>query len=201
LISAHPFTELCPIGYVFYVSPHVSQRFSSYYGQTYVPNHFTDGVLNRIGSGNYNNYVADYNTRHAVSAPLTVTIQENTLGSNTAYVKIQVKLEENLASGHNIYAGLWEDKVVVGGTYGSTPVRVMERDLASTGLTVTSKGQEQIYEHTFNLQSSWKRGDLGVTVWVQGPNTEREVHNAATAKFSSLGVSPSSLGRVKALFN
>ncbi|NIT37030.1 MAG: hypothetical protein GTN49_11125 [candidate division Zixibacteria bacterium] len=186
---------------MFYVSPHVSQRFSTYYGQTYVPNHFTDGVLNRIGSGNYSNYVADYNTRRVISAPLTVTIPERKLGSSTAYAKVRVALEENLPAGHTIYVGLWEDKVVVGGTYGTTPVRVMERDLATTSLTIASKGQTQNFEHTFTLQGSWKRADLGLTAWVQGPNTGREVHNAATVKLSGSSVSPSSLGRVKALFN
>ena len=186
---------------MFDVSPHVSDRFFTYYGQKYVPNHFTDGVLNRIGSGNYDNYVADYNTRRVISAPMTVTILENTLGSTTAYVKVRVALDENVPAGHTIYIGLWEDKVVVGGSYGSTPVRVMERDLAKTSLTITSKGQTQNFEHTFTLQGSWKRADLGVTAWVQGPNTAREVHNASASKCSPLSVSPSSLGRVKALFN
>jgi len=171
---------------MFYVSPHVSQRFSTYYGQTYVPNHFTDGILNRIGSGNYSNYVADYNTRRVISAPLTVTLLEYTLGANTAYVKVRVALEENLPAGHTTYIGLWEDKVVVGGSYGSTPVRVLERDLATKSLTITSKGQTQNFEHTFSVSGAWKRADLGVTAWVQGPNTEREVHNAAAAMFSTL---------------
>ncbi len=173
----------------------------TYYGHSSVPNHFTDGILNRIGSGNYDNYVADYNTRRVIPAPLTVAVLEITLGSDTAYVKVQVTLDDNLPAGHTIYVGLWEDKVVVGGTYGSTPVRVMERDLASTSLTITNKSQTQIFEHTFTVQSSWKRADLGVTAWVQGPNTEREVHNAIAAKFNTLSISPSSLGRVKALFN
>lgn len=186
---------------MFYVSPHVSDRFFTYYGQQYVPNHFTDGVLNRIGSGNYSNYVADYNTRRVISAPMTVAIQEYKLGSDTAYAKVQVGLEENVPAGHTIYIALWEDKVVVGGTYGSTAVRVMERDLATKALTITNQNQTQVFEHTFNLQSAWKRSDLGVTAWVQGPNTEREVHNAAATKFSSISVSPTSLGRVKALFN
>jgi hypothetical protein len=200
LIDAYPLTELCPIGYVFYVSPHVSQRFS-FYSQTYVPNHFTDGILNRIGSGNYSNYLADYNTRRVVSAPLTVTFLEKKLGSNTARVKVQVKLADNLPTGHTIYIGLWEDKVVVGGTYGSAPVRVMERDLATTGLTVTSANQTQDFEYTFTTQSGWVSENLGVTAWVQGSSSDPEVHNAAAGKFDNVAVSPTSLGRVKALFN
>jgi hypothetical protein len=183
------------------VSPHASNRFSSYYGQTYVPNHFTDGILNRIGSGNYSNYVADYNTRRVISAPLTITLLEYTLGASTAYVKVRVVLDENLPAGHSCYIGLWEDKVVVGGTYGSTPVRVMERDLATKSLTITSKGQSQNFEHTFNVNASWKRADLGITAWVQGSSSDREVHNAVAGKFNTLSVSPASLGRVKALFN
>jgi hypothetical protein len=186
---------------MFYVSPHVSQRFSSYYGQTYVPNHFTDGLVGRIGSGNYANYVADYNTRRLVSAPLTVTFLEQTLGTNTAYVKVRVRLEQNLPTGHDIYLGFWEDHVVVGGTYGSTPVRVLERDLVSTALTITNATQTQEYEYTFTTQTGWKRADLGITAWVQGPSSDREVHNAAAAKFNTTAVAPSSLGRVKALFN
>jgi hypothetical protein len=173
----------------------------TYYGHSSVPNHFTDGILNRIGSGNYSNYVADYNTRRVISAPLTVTILEYTLGSTTAYVKVRVALEENLPTGHSVYIGLWEDKVVVGGTYGTTPVRVMERDLATKSLTITGKGQSQILEHTFTVNAAWKRANLGITAWVQGSSSDREVHNAAAVWFSTLSVSPASLGRVKALFN
>jgi hypothetical protein len=201
LIDTYPMANLAPIQWMYGISPHASQRFSTYYGQRYVPNHFTDGVLNRIGSGNYSNYVADYNTRRVISAPLTITFLSQTLGSNTAYVKVQVKLESNLPAGHTIYLGLWEDKVVVGGSYGSTPVRVMERDMATTALTITNANQTQDFEHTFTVQSGWKRADLGVTAWVQGPTTDKEVHNAAASKFNTTAVTPSSLGRVKAIFN
>ncbi|MEE9457095.1 MAG: hypothetical protein V3W11_08095 [bacterium] len=173
----------------------------TYYGHSSVPNHFTGGTLNRIGSGNYSNYVADYNTRRVISAPLAVTILEYTLGSNTAYVKVKVALDENLPTGHSVYIGLWEDKVVVGGTYGTTPVRVMERDLATKSLTITSKGQSQNFEHTFTVNGAWKRADLGITAWVQGSSSDREVHNAAAVMLSGASVSPASLGRVKALFN
>ena len=171
----------------------------TFYGQSTVPHHFTDGIL-RCNSG-YSTYVSHYNTRSVISAPLTVTFLAKTLGSTTAYVKVQVKLESSLPTGHTIYMGLWEDNVVVGGTYGSTPVRVLERDLATTGLTITNANQTQDFEYTFTTQSSWKSDDLGVTAWVQGPNTEAEVHNAAAAKFDNAAVAPSSLGRVKALFN
>lgn len=132
---------------------------------------------------------------------MTVTIQENTLGENTSYVKVQVALEASLPSGHMLYIGLWEDKVVVGGTYGSTPVRVLERDLYSTPVTISNSNQTQVFEHTFNITAGWKRADLGITAWVQGPNSDAEVHNAASKQFNTMGVSPSSLGRVKALFN
>jgi hypothetical protein len=200
LINTYPLSDLAPIGWVFYVSPHVSQRFS-FYSQTYVPNHFTDGVIGRIGSGNYANYVADYNTRHAVSAPLTLTFLSKSLTSSNAYAKVQVKLESGLPSGHTIYMALWEDNVVVGGTYGSTPVRVLERDLASTAVTISSSSQTQDFEYTFNVQSGWKSNDLGITAWVQGPSSEAEVHNAAATTFENAAVSPTSLGRVKALYH
>jgi hypothetical protein len=132
---------------------------------------------------------------------MTVTIQENTLGTNTAYVKVRVTLEDSLPAGHNLYIGLWEDEVVVGGSYGSTPVRVMERDLHTASVTISSSSQSQDFEYTFNLTTGWKRADLGVTAWVQGPNTDPEVHNADSKKFDSTAIAPASLGRVKALFN
>lgn len=171
----------------------------TFYGQSTVPHHFTDGIL-RCNFG-YSTYLSHYNTRRVISAPLTVTLLEYTLGVSTAYVKVRVALEENLPAGHSCYIGLWEDKVVVGGTYGTTPVRVMERDLATKSVTITNKGQSQNFEHTFNVTGGWKRADLGVTAWVQGSSSDREVHNAAAAMFSTLSVSPASLGRVKALFN
>jgi hypothetical protein len=171
----------------------------TFYGQSTVPHHFTDGIL-RCNSG-YSTYLSHYNTRRVISAPLTVTLLEYTLGANTAYVKVRVALEEDLPAGHTVYIGLWEDNVVVGGSYGSTPVRVMERDLATKSLTITSKGQSQNFEHTFTVNGAWKRANLGITAWVQGSSSDREVHNAAAAWFSTLSVSPASLGRVKALFN
>lgn len=201
MINTYPAPGLTPIQYVFYVSPHAGERFSTFYSQTYVPNHFTDGLLGRIGSGNYANYVADYNTRRVVSAPMTVTVQDDTLGTNTAYVKVRVTLEAALPSGHKVYIGLWEDNVVVGGSYGTTPVRVLERDLYSANVTVSGNGQWQEFEHTFNLTSGWKLADLGITAWVQGPSSDAEAHNGTSQKFDTTGVAPSSLGRVKALFN
>jgi hypothetical protein len=132
---------------------------------------------------------------------LTITLLEYTLGANTAYVKVRVALDENLPAGHSVYIGLWEDNVVVGGTYGTTPVRVMERDLYSAAVTISSSSQSQIFEHTFTVNGAWKRADLGITAWVQGSSSDREVHNATAGKFSTLSVSPASLGRVKALFN
>jgi hypothetical protein len=171
----------------------------TFYGQNTVPHHFTDGIL-RCNSG-YSTYLSHYNTRKVISAPMTVTIMENTLGTNTAYVKVRVTLESGLPSGHNLYIGLWEDKVVVGGTYGSTPVRVLERDLYSAAVTISSGSQSQVFEHTFSVSAGWKRADLGITAWVQGPNTDAEVHNATSDKLNTTGVAPSSLGRVKALFN
>lgn len=171
----------------------------TFYGQNTVPHHFTDGIL-RCNSG-YSTYLSHYNTRKVISAPMTVTIMENTLGTNTAYVKVRVALEASLPSGHSLYIGLWEDKVVVGGTYGSTPVRVLERDLYSAAVTISSSSQTQVFEHTFNVSAGWKRADLGITAWVQGPNTDAEVHNATSDKFNTTAVTPSSLGRVKAIFN
>jgi hypothetical protein len=132
---------------------------------------------------------------------LTITLLEYTLGANTAYVKVRVALDENLPAGHSVYIGLWEDNVVVGGTYGTTPVRVMERDLYSAAVTISSSSQSQIFEHTFNVTAGWKRADLGITAWVQGSSSDGEVHNATAGKFNTLSVAPASLGRVKALFN
>lgn len=185
---------------MFYVSPDVTSRFSGFYGQTYVPNHFTDGLVNRIGSGNYDNYVADYEARRSVPAPLAITVLEKTLTSTTCYVKVRVTLEESLPSGHDIYVGLWEDHLVVGGTYGETPTRVIERALATTPLTITDSGQSQGFEKTFDVDPGWNQGNIGTTAWVQGPNTDAEVHNATAAKVSAIGIAPSSLGRIKALY-
>lgn len=166
----------------------------NYYNNNTVPDHYTDGILRGEP------YVNNYTSRRAVPAPLTVTILTKTLTSTNATVKVRVTLEENLPAGHDIYIVLWEDKVVVGGTYGSTAVRVLERDLATTALTITNANQTQEFEYVFAVQTGWVAGNLGVTAWVQGPNTDREVHNATAAKFLEAAVTPASLGRVKALY-
>ena len=122
------------------------------------------------------------------------------MNSSSAYAKIHVALESAVPAGHTIYLGCWEDLVVVGGTYGSTPVRYLERGLATTALTIAGGGQTQDFEYTFPV-SGWNIANVGVTAWVQGPNTDAEVHGAvATKLLDTTAITPTSLGRVKASF-
>jgi hypothetical protein len=198
LIETAGLGNICPVGYIYPISPNEAARWN-YYGLEYDPSHVTDGIMVRVGGG-YSGYYDDYTARHAVSAPVAVTFVDKSLAASTAYVKVRVTLEQSIPTGHTIYVELWEDDVVVGGTYGSTPARAYDRAMATTALTVTSVGQTQDFEHTFTLDAGWKRADLGITAWVQGDAGDKEVHNAAAAMISDTAIEPSSLGRVKAGF-
>jgi hypothetical protein len=187
------FANIAPIHFIRNVSPEsdYTWRKFNFYNNGYVPFHVFDGVL----SGNWTSlgdFETNYNTRHALSSPLTVTLLSKSLTSTEAKMTVRVTLAEAGPAGLKVYIFLWEDNV---GNW-----RYVERAYTTKDLTVTASGQTEDFSHTFTVEGGWVQNNMGFTVLVQAPSSPLEVRNAFTAKFVNVGVEPSSLGRVKTLF-
>lgn len=166
------------------------RKFSFYYNNL-VPFHVYDGVL----SGNWtslSDYQNNYNTRHALASPLSISLVSKSLSSTEAKMTVKVTLEETVPAGLKVYIFLWEDHV--------SNWRYVERAYTIKDLTITAPNQTEDFSHTFSVQSSWIQDNMGFTVLVQDPASPLEVRNAFASKFVNVGVTPSSLGRVKTLF-
>jgi hypothetical protein len=138
-----------------------------------------------------------FNSRRVISSPLTVTFLKNSYGSGKTSVKVKVDLEENIAAGHVCHIVLWETNL----SYGGRNYAYVERAQATKNVTVTNKGQSEEFSHEFTLQGTWKVADLGISVLVQNNGTKLVANGRGTKLVSGMAVSPTSLGRVKALFN
>jgi hypothetical protein len=150
-------------------------------------------------SQTYNNYLALFNTRTVVASPLTITFLANSFAADHASVKVRVRLEEDLPSGNVCHVALWETDVVES----SETHRFVERAMVSKDVTVTKANQFQEFSHVFTLKSGWNTANLGVTAFVQCKTwpDEKLIQNGAAARLVEGGaVAPTSLGRVKALF-
>lgn len=178
-----------------------ASRWSNYYNESGIPVSHFDGRWRSSGgsSQTYANYLALINTRKAVPSPLTVTFLKNSFGGGHASVRVRVRLEENLDSDNLCHITLWETDVVES----SETHRYVERAMATEALTVKKAGRVQEFSHTFDLESGWNTAKMGVTAFVQCTTwpDEKLIQNGAAAKLvEGIGVAPTSLGRVKALY-
>jgi hypothetical protein len=168
-----------------------------YYGVSGIPHMWADGIISHRGAYTNNDqmyawYMSSFNIRRAAAAPLTITFLQRQYANGKVMVKFKVDLEQGIAAGHVCHVVLWEDNV--GGRY-----RFVERAATTKNVTITGQGQSQEFEHEFTI-SGWNEANLGVSVFVQDPNG-KEVKNGRAGKLeNAYAVSPSSVGRVKALY-
>jgi hypothetical protein len=162
---------------------------------------WADGVMSHLGAYTNNEqmylwYMSSFNIRRNAKAPLTVTFLQKQYANGKVTVKVEVELEEGISAGHVCHIVLWEDNL----EYSARKFRFVERAATTKNLTITGQGQKEEFTHEFTIQGGWKEGELGVSVFVQDP-TGKEVKNARAGKLeNAYAVSPSSVGRVKALF-
>jgi len=167
----------------------------SYYGANVYPWCFFDGTENyRGGSGPYAAYLAIYNNRKNVASPLSIEFLANSYAGEHASVKVKVKLEENLGEGHVCHVILWEDKVA--GQYNFVERRMAQYEV----ITIKNANDEQEIKRTFALDGSWNKANLGVSVWVQNYAGKHILNGRATKLVEGVAVTPTSVGRVKALY-
>lgn len=188
------------VGGYFYTSEGSAR--GGYYGVSGIPQLWVDGIIQHRGAYTNNEqmyqwYMGTFNSRRTVSSPLTVTFLNNSYGSGKTSVKVKVDLDDNIASGHVCHIVLWETNL----SYGGRTYAFVERALATKNVTVTNKGQSEEFSHEFTLQGTWKVADLGISVLVQNNSTKAMANGRGTKLVSGMAVAPTSLGRVKALFN
>jgi hypothetical protein len=182
-------------------TPEAADRWRNYYNESGVPVSRVDGRWRSSGGSaqTYNNSLTLFNARKDVASPLTITFLAHSFGEGHASVKVRVRLEEDLPPENVCHIALWETDVVEG----SETHRFVERALVTKKLTVAQKGRLEEFSHLFTLQGGWNTAKLGVTAFVQcntWPN-EKLIQNGAAAKLvEGVAVAPTSLGRVKALF-
>jgi hypothetical protein len=146
----------------------------------------------------YSWYMGSFNTRTVVPSPLTIDFLSRSYDGNRASVKVKVKLEQGIPEGHVCHIVLWE----TGLSYGGRDYGYVERVTAlSEALTITKAKDEQIIKRTFDLDAGWNKNNLGVSVFVQNLVGKEILNGRAVKLIPGVAVEPTSLGRVKALFN
>jgi len=176
---------------------------ASYYGVTGLPTCVFDGTGMAVGAypGNVPQtiayYMGFYTPAHNNPAYVYVTIIDKSVGGGVASIKFNIYLEQGIASGHVAHIVLWEDHVVVG----STDWRYVERAYTSKNVTISNGGESQLFTHTFTLNGAWNPNNLGISVIIQNPTSKVCANSAAAACVTGTGCAPTSLGRIKALFN
>ncbi|NIT36060.1 MAG: hypothetical protein GTN49_06120 [candidate division Zixibacteria bacterium] len=174
----------------------------SYYGVTGYPTAYIDGVVMHRGAYTNNErmyqwYMGTFNSRRVIASPLTISFINSNYGGGHASVKVKVELDESISSGHVCHFVLWETNL----SYSGRNYAYVERAFATKNVTITQKGQWEEFSHDFTLQTGWKLADLGASVFVQDPNGKEIKNGRGTKLVAGTAVSPTSLGRVKALFN
>lgn len=183
----------------FFVTGEASAR-GGYYGVSGIPHMWADGVLSHRGAYTNNDqmyawYMSAFNIRRNAAAPLTITFLQKHYANGKVTVKFKVDLEQGITAGHVCHIVLWEDNL----EYGGRKFRFVERAATTKNVTITGQGQSQEFEHEFTIMG-WKESELGVSVFVQDPNG-KEIKNGRAGKLeNAYAVSPSSVGRVKALY-
>lgn len=141
-------------------------------------------------------YESYYNAHRTNPSPATITFLTKSYNNGTATVKVKLDLESNIAAGHVLHIILWEDHVSSLGT----DWRMVERSLQTKNVTITNANASEEFTADFTLSSTWKLNDLGCTVILQEPTSKVIAQGNATKLDAGNAVTPSSLGKVRALF-
>jgi hypothetical protein len=172
-----------------------------YYGNSGYPTMLIDGYDKLVGAytnndTQYNWYMSYYNAHHNISSPMTITYLSKSYGSGKASISVQLYNEQSIPTGSTCWMVLWEDNL----NYSGRPQGYVERSAYSTAVLISDPGNTQIVSKEFTLNGGWVLANLGVSVFVQDPN-KNILQGKATKLALGTGVAPSSLGKVKALFN
>jgi hypothetical protein len=174
----------------------------SYYGISGIPAGGVDGTMNA-----YSGWLSAFTSRLSVSAPISITL-EGTYSPilHKAYITAHVHCDTAMTgSSHNIYVAITEDNLDAAGRHYNRVERAMNLNGWGESFSI-SPGQDVNYNCEITYGTSWKTDDLKILCFVQaGQSSTKEIQNSKWANWSILtpavGVTPSSLGNIKAAFH
>lgn len=174
----------------------------AFYTVTGVPAGGVDGTMSA-----YSGWLSTFQSRLSVSAPITITL-EGTYSPilHNAYITAHVHCESAMSgASHNIYVAITEDDLYANGRHYNRVERAMNLNGWGESFSI-SPGEDKDYSCTIPYGTSWKTGDLKILCWVQaGQSSTKQVQNTEWEPWSiltpALGVTPSSLGNIKAAFH
>jgi hypothetical protein len=174
----------------------------AYYGITGVPSGGVDGA-----NSSYSGWLASFQARLLVPAPITITLSGTYSPIlHNAYITAHVECESAMTgANHNIYVAITEDDLYAGGRHYNRVERGMNLNGWGEAFSI-SVGEEKDYNCTIAYNPSWKTDDLKILCFVQaGQTSNKEVQNTKWESWSiltpALGVTPASLGDIKAAFH
>ncbi len=168
----------------------------SYYGIRVTPTAVFDGVVTGQPP---TTWPTIFNQRKNVASPLEMKLKITTSGDNFT-VKATIKRQGTMASsGLRFHCAVTEQNLSYSGRDYHHVLRKMYPSAAGTAFAINNNETKQV---TVNgkLAGAWKRNNLHFVVWVQNHGT-KAVYQARLATWSEVPVEPSSIGRIKGLFN
>jgi hypothetical protein len=174
----------------------------AYYSINTLPAGAVDGMMT-VYTGWFNTFQA----RLLISAPLTITLSGTYSPIlHNAYITAHVHCESAMSgTGHRIYVAITQDDLYSQGRHYNRVERSMNANGSGDAFSI-SPGEDKDYTCTLAYSPSWSPSNLKLLCWVQaGQASTRQVQNSKWAAWSILtpavGVTPASLGDVKAVFH
>ncbi len=155
----------------------------------------------------YSSWLSAFQSRLSVAAPITITLSGTYSPIlHNAYITAAVHCESAMSgANHNIYVAITEDDLYAAGRHYNRVERAVNLNGWGEAFSI-NPGQDVNYNCTIAYNPSWKTADMKILCFVQtGQSSTKEVQNSKWAAWSiltpALGVTPASLGDIKAAFH
>lgn len=174
----------------------------AYYNISVLPAGAVDGMLTV-----YTSWLSAFQTRLLISAPITITLSGNYSPIlHNAYITAHVHCESAMSgTAHKIYVAITEDDLYSQGRHYNRVERAVNLNGLGESFSI-NPGQDVNYNCTIPYNPSWKTADMKILCWVQaGQTSTKAVQNSKWEPWSiltpAIGVTPASLGDIKAAFH
>ncbi len=171
-----------PTGYVGEASPNYDNRFLMYSGSG-LPLAMFGGTIRHsggIGSGSmYDTYLPYYYTIDSLDSPLAIDVSMEVNNRSTVDIEVQVEVTGNITTTDNKLLMLVTNRV--NDEYSCSVTRYYETDF-----NLTSIGDTQTYNYSFDYDSSWDVLDLRSIGLVQTFSDDHKILQAAICGVDSL---------------
>jgi len=178
---------------------------NAYYNPSGVPTGWFDGLSPAVGGVScaaggttYNTYLAKYNTRIAVTSPVTMCISGSNTSGNDYQVSVALDKVGTIAgSDLRLHLALTESHISQSWQGCMTELnfvnRLMVPDANGTTIDFTS-GNSQTVNLTFSRNAAWNLDNLELVAFLQS-YTSKEIYNATKVKLTELqeGIAPFNL--------